>query len=169
MNEQEDSIEVLDKEEEIIHQDGVVYEGENTTKPISAQPCKNPRNARRPRMGADQKRLKILQMTHKGNTPQEIMQVVNMPLDTVKDVQKRFEPFFKDIGQVKDYRLLKQDLLDTAELTLLKSALDERKLKKSALLPTVLAMKEIHRIGRLEKDLSTDNQALAIGKLKVKK
>lgn len=117
------------------------------------------------RISTSAKYAAIIDLHHKGNTVPTIAEVTSMHTDTVRAIIKRFEPIFKELRAVEDYRSMKADLLSAAQITALKSALSESKLKKSSFLATLQGFKILNNAERLERGLSINNIAIGIGKV----
>lgn len=75
----------------------------------------------------------------------------------VNDVIEYFKPIFQEIEQVPRYRQVKSELLDAAELKMLKSLLSEDKIEKASLNNVAYAFQQVFQAGRLQRGQSTAN------------
>lgn len=123
---------------------------------------------RKPRLSADSKRLKVIEMTVKGISPAEIGRAIAMPESTVKDIIKRFQPVFNELENASDYRKVKSDILAAGQLAALKSAFSGNKLAKAGFLSTLQGFEILNKAERLESGQSTENHAHSfLGKLSI--
>lgn len=106
----------------------------------------------------------IIDLKLKGNEPSAIADVVNMPVESVRTVLKRFKPVFKELEGVSDYREGKSDLLAAGQIAALKSAFSESKLKKASFLSLITGFEKLNQAERLENNQSTANISVQFGK-----
>lgn len=121
---------------------------------ISPQPPKRTRLK-----GPERSRItrKVLSLAAQDLPQNTIAQVLGQPKSTVQTIIKRYSKVFKELPGVDDFRRVKADILDAAQLSVLKSGLTDAKLAKSGLLSSMKAFEVLHKAGRLERGESTEN------------
>lgn len=107
------------------------------------------------------KTAKILELNQKNIPTAAIARVVCMNESTVKYTIKKYSKVFKELENVQDYRNIKTDIIDAAQLAVLKSGLTDKKLEKASLISSMQAFEILNKAGRLERGLSTENQAVS--------
>ena len=103
--------------------------------------------------------IKILELAAKGMNQVDIAKVSGVSKQLVSKILKEFEPIFTELKNVDNYRLVRGDLLDAAELITLKSVVDPQKQADSSLNNAAFALRQLHDMRRLHTGLSTSNVA----------
>ncbi len=136
------------------------------SKDIEVLPIKNkggrPKGVKdHPNVLKDRKFNQIIELASKNLPASTIAKAVELPVRTVQNYVSKFKKVFKELENVEDYRNAKSDLLDAAQLTVLKNALSDKKLKKASFMSLAQGFEIFNKAGRLEKGLSTDNHAVS--------
>ncbi len=150
-----DTIEVMESREVSSENQG---EKEYSRKGTKLKPWLN-----KPRQSQAMKHAMIAKLKLEGVPANQIAEAVSMPPNTVRSVIERFKPFFNEVENVREFKEAKSDILEACQITALKSAFDEKKLKKSSFLATVSGVEKLQRMQRLHDDQSTSNTAIVFG------
>jgi hypothetical protein len=137
---------------------------ENTPAEIIAEsqtkkPDRTLKGERKKRRSLSAKTAAIVDLTVKGNSPSVIAEIVDLPRQTVADIVKRFEPIFKELRGVADYRTVKSDILAAGQIAALKSAMSPKKLEKSSFLSSLQGFEILNKAERLDSGQATENVA----------
>lgn len=108
---------------------------------------------------------KILELSAKGLTQEEIAPVVDCSQQTVSRILKQFEGVFQTLPRVSEYRTVKADILAAGQLAALESALSPAKVAKAGFLSTLQGFEILNKAERLETGKSTENLAHVFGKV----
>lgn len=127
---------------------------DDNTITIEAQPKEKKKRVKR---SADYKRAKVITMHAQGVPNCDIARAVDLKPERVRDIIERFKPVFKNLDRVHEYRDIKSDILASAQLAALESALSGNKLAKAGFLPTLQGFDILNKAERLDRDQSTDN------------
>ena len=101
--------------------------------------------------------MKKIITLHKKNLPAaDIAKVINKSPQTVSRAIKKFGEYFECLDEVEDYRANKSELLDAAELRILKSMMEGDKISKATLNQAAYAFQQLHNAGRLERGQATN-------------
>jgi transposase len=109
---------------------------------------------------------KALKLRIQGNTLAEIGTIFGVSESAVCQSLKRFDAFLKDIqqGDLQAYTEERKSILNAAEMTLLRSCLQEDAIQKAPLASRVMAFGVLYDKRRLEEGKSTENLGI-LGKL----
>lgn len=137
-----------------------VLDAEEVSKQSTKQTTKYPTS----KTGRDKQRLsrvkrdiQIVTLAKKGLKKSEIAKAVGITPGTVNQVLSKFRPVFEELENVQEYSQARKELLNAAELTLLKSTVDPLAIAKAPLGNRAYAFKQIHDARRLEEGKSTQN------------
>ncbi len=109
----------------------------------------------------------ILDLNARGLNHSQIGGALGIKMRSVQSVLRNFRGVFKEIDNVPNYRTVKADLLSAAQLTVLKSAMSESKLRKASFITCMQGFKILNEAERLENNQSTANIAHGFGKLQL--
>jgi hypothetical protein len=110
---------------------------------------------------------KALKLRLQGNSFSEIGAVFGVSPQAVEQRLDGFKEFLAgitDIGQLESYAEERKSILNAAEMTLLRSVLDEEAIKKAPLAARTMAFGVLYDKRRLEEGKSTENLGI-LGKL----
>lgn len=96
---------------------------------------------------------------NKGWTFEEIGNLFGVSKQAVAQRMRKFISILQSPDSIKAFRDAKPQILDSIELKLLSQLVDDDKLKDASTNNIAYALKQVHEMGRLEKDLSTANIA----------
>lgn len=119
------------------------------------------------RANIEERKAQVISLSIQGLNHTQISRATGMPATSVKDVLKKFSSVFKSIEKLDDFRQVKSDLIEAAEIQVLESALTPKKLEKASFLATITGLEKLHKIERLERGKSTENIAHGFGKLPI--
>lgn len=102
---------------------------------------------------------KALKLRLNGNTCEEIGAIFGVTRQAVSQALTNFEPFINNIrgGDLTAFSEQKANLLNVAQMRLLRSLLDEDAIQKATLNNRAYAFQQLHHATRLEEDKSTGN------------
>lgn len=120
------------------------------------------------RQSQSAKHAVIIDMKMRGATAVAISEAINLPVSTVKDIISRFQPIFRELENVQEFRTVKADIFAAAQLAGLKSAFSGNKLEKAGFGATIEAVERLNKMERLESNQSTDNVAHIFKRMPVK-
>ena len=134
----------------------------------AAQPVKKPgrpngsKHSRLAQYRAKERKIinKLAQMPDATNY--QIALATNTQPTTVRNIRIKFDKWFKELKNVKQFNEEKPELLSAAQLAVLKSMLTDDKLKKASLKDCAISFGVLYDKGRLEAGQSTNNQSVAI-------
>jgi hypothetical protein len=98
---------------------------------------------------------RILSLHAKGVHDKEISKAVDVPLRTVRGRIKQFESVFTELKNVEEYRKNKADVLDAAQLVMLKSMVTPEKLDKASVNNLAYAMRQCHDMSQISQGKPT--------------
>lgn len=101
--------------------------------------------------------IKILELAARGMSQVDIAKISGVSKPLVCKILKEFEPIFTELQNVDNYRAVRGDLLDAAELITLKSVVNPQKQADSSLNNAAYALRQLHDMRRLHTGLSTSN------------
>jgi transposase len=110
---------------------------------------------------------KALKLRLQGNSFSEIGTIFGVSPQAVEQRLDGFKEFLSgitDIGQLESYTEERKSILNAAEMTLLRSVLDEEAIKKAPLAARTMAFGVLYDKRRLEEGKSTENLGI-LGKL----
>lgn len=117
-------------------------------------------NSKRPRGPLTQTEIATaIDMDMKGVQRAKIARAIGVKQSTITEALKRFAPIFKNLEKLDDYRRVRSNLLESAELMCLESVMNEEKHEKASLNNAAYALSQVNGIRRLEQGLSTSNKA----------
>jgi len=99
----------------------------------------------------------VLELASKHLSPGVISKATGIPETTVKNIIKKYSSIFKELKNVSDFRNLKTEILDAAQLDVLKNGLTDEKMHKASLMQSMQAFEILNKANRLEKGQSTEN------------
>jgi len=102
---------------------------------------------------------RILQMRQMGNSVSEIAAATKVARSTVSRVAKRWAEILPEITEVEDFKRDRVDIVQAAQLKAIKSLVKEGKLDSGLPNQIAYALRQLHDIERLERNLSTSNVA----------
>lgn len=106
--------------------------------------------------------IRMLQMAVAGVPKTDIARVFQVNEKTIyRRLQDRGK-WLKDIEEVTDYEDIRSKVLSSAETKVLEIAMSNDKLSEAKFSELVNGFKEIHKANRLERNLTTDNQAIKV-------
>lgn len=110
---------------------------------------------------AAKRKSEILELTAAGATVNQIAKATECSRVYVSKVRKQFKHIFKSLDKVENFRTVKSDILDAAQLEMLKSAVSPEKLKKAPLGQIAYSFRQFYDANRLEIGKSTQNTAVS--------
>ena len=114
------------------------------------------------KIGNIRKTERVLELANNGVSDSDIAKLVDVPLKEVKQCISEHGQIFQEIDNVRSYRDKKSEILDAAQIVVLKSALSESKLEKMSVLSGIQAFEILNKANRLENNQSTENHAVNI-------
>ena len=105
------------------------------------------------------KTLQILELTAAGLSQKEIAKIADFNVSTVKKIQQDYKKAFKHLDKAKTFREVRSDLLASAQLSALETAVDPKRLAKSSSISAAKVFDIFHKAERLENNQSTENLA----------
>lgn len=99
----------------------------------------------------------ILSLAAKNISPHKISKIVDLDHEQVSVIINKFKPVFKELDNIQDYRKIKTDLLSAAQLTFLRTALSDSKVRQMGSYKCIQAFNALNNAERLERNLSTAN------------
>jgi hypothetical protein len=105
-------------------------------------------------------KLLQLQLQHPEMTISEKARVAKVSGPSVVRILNEFKDIFKDINNVDNYTTCRNSILNSAELTLLRTLLQEDKLSEARLGELAKGFGVVHNARRLEQGLSTSNASV---------
>ena len=115
--------------------------------------AKKPRNKL-----SDRDKAEVIDMHLKGISAEKIAKTKEVSASCIKKSLKAFKPVFENLEKLEDFRRVRTNLLESAELMCLESVVSEEKHSKASLNNAAYALAQVHGIRRLEQGLSTDNK-----------
>lgn len=123
---------------------------------MTDKPNKQKRN-RTKKTVVTEKHVKQIELYNKGLPIKEIAKLTDSSVSMVQDTVSTFKNIFKELENVASYRDRKRDILDAAELAILKKAMQAEKLDQASLSNLAYAFRIFFESNRLESGKSTAN------------
>lgn len=108
-----------------------------------------------------QTEAKIIALARKGLGQNDIARAAQCSETLVKRTRKRWAAAFAEIGNVKSFRDIKSEIFDAVQIAALKSLVKPETLAKGNPHSLAFAAKQLYDMGRLERGLSTSNNAVS--------
>ena len=109
-----------------------------------------------------QQDLEILRMSMAKVSQTNIAKTFNLNERTVYRRLQNTHKWLNSLEEVNDYEQVRTKLLANAESKLLENAMCQEKLNEAKLSDVVNSLDKIHKMNRLERNLTTDNQAIKV-------
>jgi hypothetical protein len=103
------------------------------------------------------KAARVVELTVAGLNQAEIAQSMGIERSNVRDILLKFRPVFSRLDDAPNYKMVRAQILEAAELRLLESVLCESAIAKAPLNQRAYALDIVHKIRRLETGQSTTN------------
>lgn len=149
-------------------EDESTIDPDSTQSPLGMPEDYNKSYAQKRRKTQEKKKIQILELHAKEVPVNLIAEAVQLSVTSVRGVLSKFEGVFKNLDKVDDYRKAKADILSASQLTVLESALSERKIDKASFLSLIQGAEIMNKMERLDLGKSTENHAHQVfGKINV--
>ena len=99
--------------------------------------------------------VKVLELKAKGLPTSEIKQITGLKKQSIHQILQKFEPVFKALPKVQDYRRVKGDIVDSALLECFELMTDPEKKQLATLRDAAYAVRVLNDVSRLEAGLAT--------------
>lgn len=103
------------------------------------------------------RQAKVLDLAARGMNQIDIAKATGLSKQGVSKLLAEFKDVFAELQNVDNYRSVRGELLDAAELMALKSAVDREKHDKAGLQHVAYTLRQLHDMRRLHNNLSTSN------------
>ena len=118
------------------------------------------RRKQRPRM-TERQVVKALQAVANGGNHAEVAIAADISVAQARRIRDQFTGIFGALAEVDDFRKVRTEILEAVELTGLKGAIDESKMKRVNAFQAMQIAEKAQKMRRLEQGLSTENHAHA--------